>query len=162
PVRTFAMGTSDEAHDERTYARRVAAHCGTAHTEFEVTDDAWSLLPRLVWEFGQPLADPACIPTYYVAEHARRYVTVALTGDGGDESFGGYSQHQGRSLGALLQRVVPAAMLDGLLSGSTHLMDDGAGTIRSSGARFLRYMHADPLVNFGGAEHWALHHLGRL
>jgi asparagine synthase (glutamine-hydrolysing) len=162
PVRTFAMGTSDEAHDERHYARRVAEHCGTQHVEFEVTENAWALLPRLVWEFGQPLADPACIPTYYVAERARRYVTVALTGDGGDESFAGYSQHQGRYLGALLQHAVPAGMVDTLLRGSTGLMDDGRGTSSASGARFLRYVHSDPLVNWGGAEHWALHHLPHL
>ena len=112
------------------------------HTEFEVTADAWALLPRLVWEFGQPFADPACIPTYYVAERARRYVTVALTGDGGDESFAGYSQHQGRYLGALLQRVVPTAVVDRLLRGSTRL--DGrraAKRAAQSAARFLRYMH---------------------
>ena len=100
PVRTFSMGTSDDAHDERSYARRVAVHCGTEHTEFEVAADAWSLLPSLIWEFGQPLADPACIPTYYVAQRARQHVTVALTGDGGDESFAGYSHHLGRYLSA--------------------------------------------------------------
>jgi asparagine synthase (glutamine-hydrolysing) len=162
PVRTFAMGTSDEAHDERHFARRVAAHCHTAHTEFEVTADAWRLLPRLVWEFGQPFADAACLPTYYVAERARRYVTVALTGDGGDESFAGYSQHQGRYLGAFLRRGVPTAAVEQLLCGSTSLMNSGGGTRRVSAARFLRYVHADPLVNWGGADHWALHHLPRL
>jgi len=159
PVRTFAMGTSDEAHDERDYARRVAAHCHTEHTEFEVNANAWALLPRLVWEFGQPLADPACVPTYLVAERARRYVTVALTGDGGDESFAGYSQHQGRHLGGLLQHVVPSAIVDMLLRNSTSLMDDGRATRRASSARFLRYVHEDPLVNWGAADHWALHHL---
>jgi asparagine synthase (glutamine-hydrolysing) len=161
PIRTFAMGTSDEAHDERSYARRVAEHCRTEHTEFEVTADAWALLPRLVWEFGQPHADPACIPTYYVSERARRDVTVALTGDGGDESFAGYSHHQGRALGGMFQSAVPGRVLDMLLRNSTQLMDGGAGVLPSAG-RFLRYMHHDPLVTWGGAERWALHHLPRL
>jgi asparagine synthase (glutamine-hydrolysing) len=161
-VRTFSMGTSDGAHDEREYARRVARHCGTEHTEFEVNADAWALLPRLVWEFGQPFADAACIPTYYVAERARRFVTVVLTGDGGDESFAGYSQHQGRYLGALLRRVIPGAAVERLLRSSTGLMDGGGGGRRDSAARFLRYVDADPMVNWGGASNWALHHLPRL
>jgi asparagine synthase (glutamine-hydrolysing) len=161
-VRTFSMGTSDQAHDERRHARRVAAHCGTEHTEFEVTADAWGLLPRLVWEFGQPFGDAACIPTHYVSEQAQRFVTVALTGDGGDESFAGYSQHQGRYLGALAQRALPSAAVDRLLHASEDLMDRGGSTRRESAARFLRYVHPDPLVNWGGASNWALHHLPRL
>ncbi len=162
PVRTFAMGTSDQAHDERQYAVRVARHCGTVHTEFEVTADAWGLLPRLVWEFGQPFADPACIPTYYVAERARQYVTVALTGDGGDESFAGYSQHQGRYLGALLGRFVPQGMVNALLRASAPSIDGGARTRRQSAARFLRYMHPDPFVNWSSVDYWTPHHLSRM
>ena len=103
------MAADNRAHDERSHARAVADHCGTNHTEFEVTPDAWELLPKLVWEFGQPFGDPACIPAYYVAEHARRHVTVALTGDGGDEAFAGYKQHQGRYLGSLLKPAIPTA-----------------------------------------------------
>jgi asparagine synthase (glutamine-hydrolysing) len=140
----------------------VADHCGTAHTEFEVDADAWTLLPKLVWEFGQPLGDPACIPTYLVAERARRHVTVALTGDGGDESFAGYSQHQGRYLGSLLQRVVPAGALDRLLRASTGTLEKGGDTRHASAVRFLRYAHADPIVNWGAADHWSAHYLARL
>jgi asparagine synthase (glutamine-hydrolysing) len=162
PIRTFSMGTSDDAHDERSYARRVAAHCHTEHTEFEVSADAWSLLPRLVWEFGQPFADAACVPTYYVAERARRYVTVALTGDGGDESFAGYSHHQGRYLGALVGHVLPDTLLDALLRISTARLDAGERTWGDAAARFLRYAHSDPLLNWGGSTAWALHHLPAL
>lgn len=159
-VRTFSMGTSDAAYDERQYARRVAAHCGTDHTEFEVTTDAWAVLPRLVWEFGQPFADSACIPTYYVAQRARRYVTVALTGDGGDESFAGYSHHLGRHLGAQIRRVVPRSVVRMLLNGSAGLRDEGGLTRRASAARFLRYVPADPLINWSASGTWAQHHLG--
>jgi asparagine synthase (glutamine-hydrolysing) len=161
-VRTFSMGTGDAAHDERGYARQVAAHCGTAHTEFEVTADAWGLLPRLVWEFGQPFGDEACIPTYYVARSARQHVTVALTGDGGDESFAGYSQHRGRYLGSAVGRVLPRGLLDRWRRGSHALLDAGDRGWRSSAARFLRYVDPDPLMNWAGATTWALHHLPAL
>ena len=159
-VRTFSMGTADAEHDERQYAARVADHCGTTHTEFEVTPDAWGLLPRLVWEFGQPFADAACIPTFYVAQSARRYVTVALTGDGGDESFAGYSQHQGRLLGALMRAVVPARALHALVRASRGPLESGADTARASASRLLRYAHPDPLVRWAAADGWALHFAG--
>jgi asparagine synthase (glutamine-hydrolysing) len=162
PVRTFAMGTSERAHDERSHARQVAEHCGTNHTEFEVTPEAWSLLPRLVWEFGQPFGDPACIPTYYVAEQARKYVTVALTGDGGDEAFAGYSQHLGRHLGTLIKPMLPTSVLNQLLERSHPLLDDGGDSRLSAAARFLHYVHPDPLVNWGAVSMWAQHHLHRL
>jgi asparagine synthase (glutamine-hydrolysing) len=162
PVRTFSMGTADAAHDERHYAKRVATHCGTHHTEFEVNANAWALIPRLVWEFGQPFGDAACIPTYYVAQQARRFVTVALSGDGGDESFGGYSQHQGRYLGGLIRRFVPDRVTGSLLSASSELLSQGGASRTASAARFLRYVHSDPLVNWGGVDHWALHHLPEL
>jgi asparagine synthase (glutamine-hydrolysing) len=161
-VRTFSMGTGDAAHDERSYARRVAEHCRTAHTEFEVTADAWGLLPRLVWEFGQPFGDEACVPTYYVAKSARQHVTVALTGDGGDESFAGYSQHLGRYLGAAVGRVVPQALLDRWRRGSTALLDAGDRGWQASAARFLRYAQQDPLINWAGSTTWSLHHIPAL
>jgi asparagine synthase (glutamine-hydrolysing) len=162
PVRTIAMGTSDRAHDEREPARRVAAFLGTAHEEFEVTADAWGLLPRLVAEFGQPFADAACIPTYYVARHARQFVTVALTGDGGDESFAGYSHHQGRYLASVLKPFVPDAFTDRLLDSQAGAIDYGAAGLRASASRFLRYLHPDPLVRWSSVDHWSLHHLPRL
>jgi asparagine synthase (glutamine-hydrolysing) len=162
PVRTFSMGTDDQAHDERHYAAHVAAHCGAVHTEFEVSPDAWSLLPRLVWAFGQPFGDPACIPTYYVAERARRFVTVALTGDGGDEAFAGYSHHQGRYLGALLRHGIPNRVAAILLRAGANGIDSGADTVRVSALRFLRYVHGDPLVNWSSTDYWGLHHLSRL
>jgi asparagine synthase (glutamine-hydrolysing) len=162
PVRTFSMGTRDQAYDELSYARRVAELCGAVHTEFEVIPDAWSILPRLVWEFGQPSGDTACIPTYYLAERASQQVTVALTGDGGDESFAGDSQHLGRHLGSMVKRGMPAFAVERLLHATSDLIDGGDLTPRESAARFLRYVHPDPLVNWGGASHWALHHLPRL
>jgi asparagine synthase (glutamine-hydrolysing) len=160
-VRTFAIGTSDAAHDERSSARDVASLCGTTHTDFEINEDIWHLLPRMVWEFGQPFADPACIPTYYVAKYARQHVTVALTGDGGDESFGGYSHHQGHYLADVLRPLVPSSSIPWLVE-SGGVWADGGSSHLASAARFVRYMHPDPLVAWGGADRWALRHLPRL
>lgn len=161
-VRTVTMGTADAEHDERADARAIATHLGTDHVEFEVRPDAWALLPRLVWHFGQPFGDAACIPTFYVAEAARRHVTVALTGDGGDESFAGYSHHQGRWLGALLAMGVPQRVIGGLLRAGAPLIDSGSASRLASAARFLRYAHRDPLVSHGSTQSFALHHLERL
>jgi asparagine synthase (glutamine-hydrolysing) len=161
-VRTFAIGFGERRHDEREHARAVAAHCGTDHTEFEVQPDAWGLLPQMVWEFGQPFGDDACVPTYYVARCAREHVTVALTGDGGDESFAGYTQHQGRMLGAAVQRVLGDAVVGRLVAATAGRRDAGGHGWQDAAARFLRYAAADPLVRFGGSATWALHHLPAL
>src|SRR6202035_2997389 len=89
-------------YDETRYARMVAERYGTDHEEFIVEPDAASVLPRLVWHYAEPSADPSAIPTYYVAEMARRRVTVALNGDGGDEAFLGYARYRAmRHLGRL-------------------------------------------------------------
>jgi asparagine synthase (glutamine-hydrolysing) len=158
-VHTFSIGFDDQEHDERPWAARVARHCRTAHTEFLVTPDAWSLLPRLVWEFGQPFGDAAVIPTYYVAERARRRVTVALTGDGGDESFAGYSNHQAELLAGTLGRFLPNRLLDGLMTWARPLLDSGQTRPLAKAARFLRYAHSDPLIAMAPVTAWSLHHL---
>jgi asparagine synthase (glutamine-hydrolysing) len=92
-IRTYAIGFEDEKLNELPYAREVARHLGTEHHEAFCRPDAVELLPRLIGQLGEPFADNSILPTYYVAEFARRDVTVALTGDGGDESFAGYRRH---------------------------------------------------------------------
>jgi asparagine synthase (glutamine-hydrolysing) len=93
-IKTFTIGFGDRRYDETRYARMVAERYGTEHEEFVVEPDAAAVLPRLVWHYGEPFADPSAIPTYYVSEMARRKVTVALNGDGGDEAFLGYSRYR--------------------------------------------------------------------
>jgi asparagine synthase (glutamine-hydrolysing) len=93
-VKTFSIGFAAKQYDETRYARVVAERYGTDHEEYIVEPDAVAVLPRLVWHYGEPFADPSAVPTWYVAELARRKVTVALTGDGGDECFLGYPRYR--------------------------------------------------------------------
>lgn len=92
PVRTAAIGFADKRFNELDYARMVAERYQTEHREFVVEPDALAMLERLVWHFDEPFADSSAIPTWYVSKMTRQNVTVALSGDGGDETFAGYTQ----------------------------------------------------------------------
>jgi asparagine synthase (glutamine-hydrolysing) len=93
PVRTFSIGFHEAAFDERKYARLVAERYGTIHKEYVIEPLMPDVLPKLVAEYGEPFGDSSALPTYYVARNARADVTVALTGDGGDEQFAGYDRY---------------------------------------------------------------------
>ncbi len=108
-VKTFSIGFADKHYDETRYARMVAQRYGTDHHELVVEPDALAVLPRLVWHYGEPFADPSAVPTWYVAEMARRDVTVALTGDGGDECFLGYGRYKAMHWLDRLDRLPAAA-----------------------------------------------------
>ena len=97
-VKTFSIGFEEQDFSELHHARRVAEHVGADHHEFIVRPDAMQILPTLVEHYGEPYADSSAIPSYYVSRETRRYVTVALNGDGGDECFAGYERHAAMNL----------------------------------------------------------------
>jgi asparagine synthase (glutamine-hydrolysing) len=120
PVRTFTVGFADGAYDERAYARAVADRYATRHEEIVLAPDAAATLPRLAAAFDEPLGDEAALPLFLICEAARHEVTVALVGDGGDESFAGYERYAAMGLadhvpaaaaraGSRLLRALPSA-----------------------------------------------------
>ncbi len=109
PVRTFSIGFPVPEYDETGYARLAAGALGTVHQEHRVEPDAVAVLPNLVWHFDEPFADSSALPTWYVSQFARREVTVALTGDGGDELLAGYPRYRAVDLGARFDRL-PAGL----------------------------------------------------
>ena len=111
PVRTFCVGFADERYDERRYAHAVAERYATDHTEIVLDADVPSTLERLAPAFDEPHGDEAALPLFQICEQARRHVTVALTGDGGDESFAGYERYAAMRLAERIPSGLAAAGL---------------------------------------------------
>jgi asparagine synthase (glutamine-hydrolysing) len=142
PVRTFSIGFANEHFNELPLARLVAQRFGTEHHEFMVEPRALEILPRIVRHYGEPFADDSAIPSFYVAEMARRHVTVALNGDGGDESFGGYPRYVVNAASAQLERLpAPARAVAARLG----LRVPESGTIDSWRSRVRRMAETLPL-----------------
>jgi asparagine synthase (glutamine-hydrolysing) len=121
PVKTFSIGFEEQDFSELHHARRVAEHLGTDHHEFIVRPDALEVLPLLVDHYGEPYADPSAIPTYYVARETRKHVTVALNGDGGDESFAGYERYAAMRWAESYHRL-PAVLRESVLEQAVGLL----------------------------------------
>jgi asparagine synthase (glutamine-hydrolysing) len=103
-IKTFSIGFDQPEYDELAYARRIAERFATDHHELVVRPDAVAVLPKLTWHYDEPFGDSSAVPTYYVAQMTRQYVTVALNGDAGDENFGGYPRYVANLLAASFDR----------------------------------------------------------
>jgi asparagine synthase (glutamine-hydrolysing) len=152
PVKTFSIGFHNDKLNELPLARRVARHFGTDHHEQIVEPKAIEIIPRIVHHYGEPFADATAIPTFYLAEMARRHVTVALNGDGGDEAFAGYPRYVAnvaasrlsrvprglrQALGAAAVRLPPSGRID---SWRSRLRRVGATIALDAPERYLAYM----------------------
>lgn len=132
-IESFAIGFPEARYDERAHAREIAARLGSTHHEAVVeADDLVQMLPQLVHHYGEPFADPSMVPTFYLARWARRRITVALTGEGGDELFGGYYRHQAARL---------AGYGDLLPAGVRRLAAHGAARVASDSAHPMSLQH---------------------
>ena len=134
PVKTFSIGFESEAFDELGHARRISDLFGTEHQEFVVRPDAIEMLSKVVRQYGEPFSDPSAIPAFYLSELTRSKVTVALNGDGGDESFGGYTRYVANRLGARLDRL-PLGLRRALAASAGRL---GGGDLESVSSKARR------------------------
>jgi len=105
PIKTFSIGFKEADHDETAYAQMIADKYKTDHTKLIVKPDAMKLLPKLVSQYEEPYADSSALPTYYLAEMTKKYVTVALNGDGGDENFAGYGRYSVQKFGLWYDKI---------------------------------------------------------
>lgn len=110
PIVTCSIGFEEEPYNEAAHAQRVAEQFGTDHHEHIVQPNALEVLDKLVWHYDEPFADSSAIPTYYVSQEARRHVTVALGGDGGDENFAGYPRYFADGRENRLRKFLPASL----------------------------------------------------
>jgi asparagine synthase (glutamine-hydrolysing) len=159
PVKTFSIGFPQAEYNELPLARLTAERFGTEHEELTVEPRAIEIVPRLIRHYGEPFADSSAIPSFYLAELTRREVTVALNGDGGDESFAGYLRYVANSLGAGLD-LVPRPLRRGAAAAAGRLLALGdARGLRGYGRRFLTSVaedapgrYADHVCVFNRAE----------
>jgi asparagine synthase (glutamine-hydrolysing) len=131
-VVTTTVGFDEQGFNELDYARTVARHLGVEQHETIVRPDIVELLPKLAWHFDEPFADSSAVPTYYVSQAAREHVIVALSGDGGDELWAGYTRHriEQRELTARRWLGPLGATIAGRLAGSLPLGVKGARSLR--------------------------------
>jgi asparagine synthase (glutamine-hydrolysing) len=142
PVKTFSIGFHEDSYNELKYARLTAKKLGTDHHEFFVTPQICDIIDDLVWHFDEPFADPSAIPTFMVSKLARDHVTVALSGDGGDELFAGYThylvQESRRAFSAL-----PKTLRQSVMRPLSYRLPHGAW-----GRNYLHNISLDPIDRY--------------
>ena len=154
PVRTFSIGFDHQGFDELPYARRIAEQFGTIHEEFQVHADAVEIVPKIVRHYGEPFADSSAIPSFYLSELTRRHVTVALNGDGGDESFGGYTRYVANALAGRLDRM-PGALRSALAHAGAQLPAGGhVGSLKNKARRFAGTLALDGPARYASYMSW--------
>ncbi len=141
PLKTFSVGFEQHEYDELAHARLVARHFGTDHQELVVKPDVLAILPRLVWHYNEPFADASAVPTMALCQMARERVTVALSGDGGDESFLGYDRYRAAAIAAWQDRV-PIVVRTLVARAGAALRGESP---KSRTARLRRFLEALPL-----------------
>ncbi len=139
PLHTFSIGFPEADFDETKYAQLVADQIGSNHFRFEVTPDAVSILDQLVYHYDEPFSDSSAIPTWYLCQKTREKVTVALSGDGGDELFAGYERYKALLLSQRYHKLIPARAL--LATGILQRFPD-SGKRRSFVRRLRRFCEA--------------------
>jgi asparagine synthase (glutamine-hydrolysing) len=147
-VKTFSIAFEESDHDESAHARAVAERFSTDHRVMTVRPDIWRHVEDIVLQFDEPFADSSAIPTYFLSKLTREHVTVALSGDGGDELFGGYERYRSFFKKRPLYRV-PGAVRRATFGGLAELLPRG-----TRGKRFLRSLRLSPLEDYvaGGGE----------
>jgi asparagine synthase (glutamine-hydrolysing) len=125
PVKTFSIGFHEDSFSELKYARLTAEKFGTDHHEFFVTPNICDIVDELVGHFDEPFADPSAIPTYMVSKLARDYVTVVLSGDGGDELFGGYTRYAVEQKRRMFS-AIPGFLRNGIIQPLSRVLPHGA------------------------------------
>ena len=142
PVKTFSIGFHEDSYNELEYARLTAKKFGTDHHEFFVTPDICAIVDELVWHFDEPFADSSAIPTYMVSKLARDYVTVILSGDGGDELFGGYTRYVVERKRGGFERL-PKPLREGLMRPLSERLPHATW-----GRNYLHNVSLDPIARY--------------
>ena len=151
-LHTFSIGFEDEPHfDETRFARSVAKHCGTTHREFHLkSTDLVNALPEVLDYFGEPFADSSALAVYILSRETRKYVTVALSGDGSDELFAGYKKHRAEWLLRNYRWLAPVSKVTSPVLGKLK------GSRQSISGNFLRQIHrfAEGVAVSPAARYW--------
>ena len=161
PIKTFSIGfEGDPDYDETHFARLAAERFKTEHTEFRVKPESFDLIEKLAWHYDEPFGDSSAIPTYIVSKLTREHVTVALTGDGGDEVFAGY----GRFYAAQLAESLPRPLMRALKLMATPVPGgDNFRSLVNRGKRFLQRASEDLPERFRGwISYFTVEEMGEL